>query len=245
MPAKNGLILLLVTFHLGLFAQKFTGNQSQECDSLKQKLKTDSLHIYRFRNYKPYLNIDQRNSFIRNAPININGLQLGILIKEKHLIGLGGYTITASSKQKIKTKTDKSIDAIRELDMRYVTFFYEYVVIDRRYFELDIQAEFGGGKFDLKIYDSKTNNLLTNRSAGMLVTGVGPILAIKPLKWIGITGMAGYRFCFEKNSNLNFNGTFYAYGVWIDVRQIIKDVKYHLIKKRKYKKQLNALECSN
>ena len=234
---KNYLILLLVLFHSSLFAQKITETQLQQCDSLRNKLKADSLHIYRFQKYRPYVNIDQRNSFIRNAPIKVNGIQLGTLVKEKHVIGLGGYAITTTSKQKVKIKMNKNIDVHRELDMNYLTFFYQYVAIDKRYFELDFQAEFGVGKFDLKLYDFKTNNLLISRSAGMLVSGVGPILVIKPLKWIGITGMAGYRFCFEKNTNLNFNGVFYSYGVWLDIRQIIRDVDYHLVKKRRYRKQ--------
>jgi hypothetical protein len=241
MRLKKTWILFLVLLQCGMYAQNFTRKQLHQRDSLTAKLKADSVHIFRFQKYRPYFNIDQRNSFIRNAPININGLQLGVLIKEKHVIGLGGYAITSTSKQKIKTKTDKNVEVERTLDMKYATVFYQYVAIDRRYFELDLQAEFGTGQFNLNFYDTKTGNLLQNRSGNLLVTGVGPIIAIKPFRWVGIMGMAGYRFTFEKNPNLNFSGAFYGYGLWLDLRQIIRDVNYNLIKKRKYKKEVSRL----
>jgi hypothetical protein len=66
-------------------------------------------------------------------------------------------------------------------------------------------------------------------------------LAFKPTKWLGIIGMVGYRFTSQKNANLNFNGFYYSYGAWFDVRQIIRDYKYYLVKKRQYKKQIAQL----
>lgn len=236
MNLKKGLLLLIVIAHSSLFAQNF-----KKKDSLTAKLKNDSLHIYRFQKYRPYINIDQRNSFIKSAPININGLQLGILIKEKHVLGIGGYQITKTSKQKVNTKTEKNLDANRELDMRYLTLFYQYVAIDKRYFELDLQTEVGLGEFDIKLYDSKTNALIYNKKSGIFVSGIGPLFVIKPFKWIGFAGMAGYRFTFEKNSNLNFNGAFYGYGLWLDIRQIIRDYRYFLVKKRNYRKYVSEI----
>jgi len=241
--SKSCFILLVLSFNIDLFAQNLPNSQEHLKDSLKSGLKMHSIHIFRFQKLRPYINLDQRNSFIRNAAINVNGVQLGVLIKEKHVIGLGGYVITSSSRQKVKTKTDKNINANRQLDMKYLTFFYQYVAVDRRFFELDIQAEFGGGGFNIKLYDAQTNKLLFNKSSSLIVTGIGPLIAIKPFRWIGVTGMAGYRFTFEKNTNLNFNGAYYSYGIWLDVRQIIRDSNYYLIKKRKYKRELEKLKC--
>src|SRR6185437_8874503 len=189
-------------------------------DSLTTQLKADSTHIYRAQKYRPYINLDQRNSFIRNQSININGLQLGVLINDRHVFGLGGYIITSSSKAQVKTKTDKNASVNRTLNMDYGTFFYQYTIIDKRFWELDIQSELGLGTYDYKYYDINTNKQLAERNAGLLVGGIGPLLAFKPTKWLGIIGMVGYRFTSEKNTNLNFNGFYYSYGAWFDVRQI-------------------------
>lgn len=238
-------VLLLSLLQATLFAQTLSPQNQHIKDSLSAQLKADSTHIYRPQKYRPYINLDQRNSFIRNQSININGLQLGVLINDRHVFGLGGYAITSSSKSQAKTKTDKNIPLNRTLNMDYGTFFYQYTIIDKRFWELDIQSELGLGTYDYKFFDVNTNKLLAERHAGLLVGGIGPLLAFKPTKWLGIIGMVGYRFTSEKNTNLNFNGFYYSYGAWFDVRQIIRDYKYYLVKKRHYKKQIAQLLLSN
>ena len=222
-------------------AQTLTPEQTKKKDSLTAQLKADSTHTYRFQKYRPYINLDQRNSFIRNQSININGLQLGVLIKEKNIFGLGGYAITLNSKQKVKTKFGNSLNVNRTLNMDYGTFFYQYVALDKRYWEIDMQCEIGAGIYDFKYYDANTNKFLGERKAGILVAGLGPLIAFKPTKWIGIIAMIGYRYTSEKNATLNFNGIYYSYGVWLDIRQIIRDYKFRLVKKSKYKKQIKEL----
>lgn len=239
------IIWLFILIQTALWAQNLNPQQQHIKDSLTAQLKADSLYIYRFQKYRPYINLDQRNSFIRNQSININGLQLGVLVNERHVFGLGGYIITSSSKQQVKTKTDKNIPTNRTLNMDYGTFFYQYVILDKRFWEIDIQSEIGLGTYDFKYYDVNTNKLLADRSAGLLVGGIGPLLAFKPTKWIGIIGMVGYRFTSEKNTTLNFNGFYYSYGAWFDIRQIIRDYKFRHIKKRKYKQQINQLLLSS
>ena len=234
-------VLFFILLQALLLAQTLNPQQQHIKDSLTAQLKADSIHIYRPQKYRPYINLDQRNSFIRNQSININGLQLGVLINDRHVFGFGGYAITSSSKSQVKTKTDKNIPVNSNLNMDYGTFFYQYTIIDKRFWELDIQSELGFGIYDYKFTDPNTNKQLAERKAGFLVGGIGPLLAFKPTKWLGIIGMVGYRFTSEKNANLNFNGFYYSYGAWFDVRQIIRDYKYFLVKKRQYKKQIAQL----
>jgi hypothetical protein len=239
-------VLLLSLLQTALFAQTLNPQNQHIKDSLTQQLKADSIHIYRPQKYRPYINLDQRNSFIRNQSININGLQLGVLINDRHVFGLGGYAITSSSKSQAKGKGDKNLPPTnRTLNMDYGTFFYQYAIIDKRFWELDIQSEIGLGTYDYKFYDVNTNKLLADRHAGLLVGGIGPLLAFKPTKWVGIIGMVGYRFTSEKNTNLSFNGFYYSYGAWFDIRQIIRDYKFRYVKKRRYKKQIAQLLLSN
>jgi hypothetical protein len=235
---KTILIVFPILLHGFLFSQNKDSLKLHLIDSLTTILKTDSAHIYRFQKYRPFLNIDQRNSFIRQQPINVYGGQGGILINDRHTFGFGGYAITARSKQIIKIKTDQNIPANRTLNLDYATFFYLLTIFDKRFIEIDAQAEVGGGKYIFKFYDENNGKQIAERSGGLFVGGISPVLTIKPTHWIGITGMIGYRFTSEKNTKLNFNGLFYSYGVWLDARQIIRDCNYYLIKKRKYKKQI-------
>lgn len=245
MPIKRSLLFLLVLLQGLLISQTLTPKQAHIKDSLTAKLKADSTHIYRPQKYRPYINLDQRNSFIRGQSININGLQLGVLIKDKHVVGAGGYVITLNSKQKVKTKNDKNVSLNRTLNMDYGTVFYQYVAVDKRYWEIDLQAELGLGTYEFKYYtinkDGSNGKQVADKKAGILVGGVGPLVAFKPTVWIGIIGMVGYRFTSEKNTTLDFNGLYYSYGVWLDVRQMIRDYNYYLVKKRKYKKEIKKL----
>jgi hypothetical protein len=243
MRAKHYLIFLFLLAYGVSLPQSLSSKQIHLRDSLKSQLVADSTYIYRFQRYRPYINIDQRNSYIRGQAININGLQLGLLINEKHVIGFGGYAIAFSSKKKLTAKDDKNIPITRSLNMDYGTFFYQYVALDKRYWEIDLQCEIGGGVYDYKNYNYNTGDLLPKQPqpAKILVGGLGPLLAFKPTKWIGIIVMVGYRFTSEKNANLNFNGLYYSYGVWFDVRQMIRDYKYRVVKKRKYREALKAI----
>ncbi|MGZ3865840.1 MAG: hypothetical protein ACXVC6_02630 [Bacteroidia bacterium] len=241
MKVKLKLCLLLVLLQLSLSSQHFTNEQLRKKDSLTTKLKADSTHIFRFQKYRPFFNLDQRNSFIRSGPINVNGIQLGILLHEKHVVGLGGYNITQTSKQKAKTRTEKNLEVNRSLEIKYGTVFYNFTAIDKRFFELDLNVEFGAGNFVLNFYDINTNRQVLHHTGDFWVSGLGPQIAIKPLRWIGIQGMAGYRFTFGTSTNLNFNGLYYGYGVWLDLRQVIRDFRYYFIKKPKYKREVSRL----
>lgn len=235
-----GLCLLLLS--CGAFSQALLPSQIFAVDSLTSKLHKDSLHIFRFQKFRPYANIDTRNSFIRKEPINIFGLQLGTQINDKHVAGLGLYkTSTLVRDRTITTKDDKKIDTQRELSLAYGTVFYQYVLLDKRYFEVDIPVELGYGQYQLQLYNQQTGERFSNKKAGMLLCGAGPMLTLKPLKWVGISGMAGYRLTYEKNHNVNLNGWYFSYGLWLDIRQIIRDTRYYAIKKPKYKKQIKEL----
>jgi len=241
MKVKHIFSFLLVLLQLALFSQHFTEGQLRKKDSLTAKLKADSAHIFRFQKYRPFFNLDQRNSFIKSGPINVNGIQLGVLLHEKHVVGLGGYSIAQTSKQKVKTKTEKNIDVDRTLEIRYGTAFYNYTAIDKRYFEVDLQAEFGAGNFNMTFYDQATGRWLANRNGQFWVSGLGPQIVVKPVRWVGFQAMAGYRFTFGNSANLNFNGFYYGYGLWLDIRQVIRDIRYYGFKKPRYKREVAAL----
>ena len=210
-------------------------------DSLITKLHNDSAHIYRFRKVRPFFSLDNRNSFIKDAPVNVQGIQLGVLLKEKYTVGLGYYIIRTSAKQKLTTKNEKNISANRTLNLNYLTAFYQYAIIDKRYFELDLPFEVGLGGYDVKLTDVVTNKLIVDRKGGTIILGGGVGLIVKPLKWIGITGSAGYRYALDNNPNVNFSGFFYSYGVWVGLGSIYRDVRYCGIKRKKCRSHIRYI----
>lgn len=222
-----------------------------QADSLKLKFQKDSAHTYRFKKIRPWLAIDQRNSWIRNTkgqkkvPVTINGLQAGVIIKEKHTLGLGLYTMNGTSQKPVKINDANNKITYQELLLKYFTITYEYKIVDTRFFELDVPMEVGLGNYIYNLKDETQTQLLWREQGPIKLTGGGVQIILKPFKWIGISGMAGFRVVgFNQRTNLNFNGAYYSYGVWIDLRQIYRDVKFYGFIRPKYRKKVKALATS-
>jgi hypothetical protein len=235
----------LLTFSLFLF---FTGTlasqtdsiKKQKIDSLRLKFKADSARIYRFNKYRPYANIDNRNSFIRNKPVNLQGVQIGFILKEYHVFGIGYYTMTQQSQKPVKTNEDtRTLN--RSLNLNYYTLFYQYVLLDKRFLEIDLPFEIGYGTYTLKFEDALTKDIVRNTSAPIVPMGAGVQIVLKPFRWIGFCTMSGYRYVADQNVNVNFNGFYYSFGLWLDVRQAYRDIKFYGSVKKKYKRAVNEI----
>jgi hypothetical protein len=237
-----------IIYFIFLFVSFFNFYSQTPSDSLKQKFQKDSAHIYRFKKLRPWIALDQRNSWIRNnkgtnkIPVTINGVQLGVIIKEKHTVGLGFYTMNNSSQKPVKLNDQSNKITYQELILKYTTLCYQYVIVDTRFFELDVPMEVGLGNYVYNLKDENQTALLWHEAGPVKLTGGGVQIVLKPLKWIGVSGMGGFRIVtFNKKTNLNFNGLYYSYGVWVDLRQIYRDIKFYGFVRPKYRKKVKAL----
>ncbi len=241
-----GFLLFLVLCCPAAMAQIYGSNPQHKAnhslDSLRQAFQADSAHLFRSQKLRPYVAIDNRNSFIRDAPINITGVQVGVIIHERHTLCIGGYTLSAQSKSALLTK-GKTEPTIRHLTIDYLTIFYQYTLIDKRFLEVDIPVEAGFGQFEIQLYSKKTNKLLSDKTRGLVPLGAGVQLVLKPFKWVGFSSMVGYRYVVDQDPNVNFNGFYYSYGAWVDVRQILRDSKFYFIKRPRYRKKVNELRA--
>ena len=242
----------IIVFSL-LFAFTYSFLYSQTLkDSLKIKFQKDSAHIYRFKKLRPWLAIDQRNSWIKNdkgakrVPVTINGIQAGLIVKEKHTVGLGLYSINRQTEKPVKLIDQSNKITYEELLLKYITLCYQYKIVNTRFFQLDVPLEVGLGRYIYNLKDETQTLLLWQEIGPLKLTGGGVEIVLKPLKWIGISGMAGYRITiFNKRTNLNFNGAYYSYGIWVDLRQIYRDLKVYGFVRPKYRKKVKALSSYN
>jgi len=236
-------IHILFFFYLACSAFVYgqDSNQQYRIDSLTAKFRKDSAHIYRFKKVRPFAAIDNRNSFIKDAPVNVKGFQLGTILHEKHTVGFGLYNLQNSSKQNFTTKNEKNIIAKRDLTLSYLTLFYQYVIIDTRFFELDLPLEVGLGGYHISLEDTFAHKLITDKRGGVSLTAGGVNVILKPIKWIGLSGTAGYRLALDKNPNLNFSGAYYSIGLWVDLRQIYRDTRFYGFTRKKYRREIKSI----
>jgi hypothetical protein len=238
---------IFVTLFLFCFKIVFSQNDSIyktakqiNKDSLVLKFKKDSAHLYRFQKLRPYLNIDNRNSVITNVPVNVRGFQLGVILFKKHTTGLGYYKIEDKTSNKVKTIFDNQ-DVLTTTHLNYFTTFYQYSIISKRFFEIDIPAETGIGKFDINTISENDEHTVLQKKGWFAFFGGGLKLVVKPVKHIGISGIVGYRFVEDIFSNTNFNGLYYSLGVWVDIRQIYRDTRFFGFMRPKYRKALKKI----
>ncbi len=228
-------VMLLVISKELIFSQE-DSVKIQKIDSLNHSLRRDSLHTFRFKKLRPYANIDNRNSFSLKHPTNLRGIQLGIIVNEYHTFGIGVYRLTRPSKDKSLINRNYQIN-----DLQFLTFFYEYFLLNKRYLEIDLPFELGFGKYGAKRTDGMS--FVNDKSVvyGFIPIAAGAKFILKPVRWVGLSIMGGYRYVFEQKTNLNLNGAYFSSGVWVDIRQIYRDIKFYGFQKRKYKHEIARL----
>ncbi len=240
MKAQIHILSCIICLLLSIFLHAQNPLQQHRIDSLTTKFKKDSAHIYRFKKVRPFAAIDNRNSFSKDRP-NVKGFQLGVILKERHTVGFGLYNLQDNSKYNSSTKTDNNIPIKRNLTLNYATLFYQYAIIDRRFFELDLPLEVGLGGYRITIEDTLSHKIVSEKRGGASLTSVGVNLIFKPVKWIGVSGTFGYRIALDKNPNVNFSSAYYSIGLWIDLRQIYRDIRFYGFTRKKYRQQLKSL----
>ena len=216
--------------------------QQHRIDTLTVNFKKDSAYIYRFKKLRPFAAIDNRNSFAKDRA-NVKGFQLGAIIKEKHTIGFGIYNLQDNSKYDETTKNENNVPIKRKLTLSYLTVFYQYVIIDRRFFELDLPLEIGLGSYHATTEDTIAHRVTSEKSGGVSLTSGGVNMVFKPVKWVGLSSTFGYRIALDKNPNINFSGFYYSIGLWVDLRQNYRDTRFYGFTRKKYRRQMrNALK---
>lgn len=228
-------ILFFLVWITGIKAQQ-DSSLARELNALHTQLQLDSSHAYRFKVFRPYAALDNRHSFLISRPANVSGFQLGFILNEYHTFGLGAYRLSRINPKRVLLQQNEKLN-----HLEYLTLFYEYMLVNKRYFEVDLPFELGLGFYGSNRKDSTGLPLAEEINRAFVPMGAGGKLILKPVRWIGLSLMGGYRFVLEKNPNLNFNGAYYAIGIWIDIRQIYRDIKYYGFIKRQFRKKVNRL----
>ncbi|MBL7918961.1 MAG: hypothetical protein JNJ40_01525 [Bacteroidia bacterium] len=229
---------LAAIFVLFVFHSSIAQNDSIKkikIDSLTQKLMADSAHNYRFKKIRPYANIDSRNSFVESNLTNLSGFQLGVIVNEYHTFGIGLYTLTKFSKK------NSPFSAIAEFNrFGYINAFYEYFLLNRKHLEIDLPFEIGAGGFQAKLRDTTATGL-NKIEKWFMPLGAGVKLIAKPIRWIGLSTMIGYRYIPYKQDLIDYDGLYYSLGVWVDFRGIYRDIKYYGRIKKKYRSDVDQI----
>lgn len=206
--------------------------------SRKQFLK-DSTEIVRQRIIRPQLRVDNRITLHRRQSLTMNGFDAGVLLKEKLRLTLGYYSLNEDLNA-YTTVVDGS-EVRRFVKLNYGSINTEYFYLNTRFISLGLPLDFGFGGTELRYRNLSSGETYGRQSGFVFLTDFGLSAIFKPIRWIGIKGVGGYRkFIINPVKGFNFDGFFMSIGLNIDLREIIKDVNLYKLKK-KYKRG-NPLE---
>jgi hypothetical protein len=212
---KLSFILFLLTTN-SLFGQ---------IDSLQQSEKTIVKQKPNF-----VINADFRQSFVKNSPITIYGAYAGLRFKNKHLFSLGYYTLTDSSKQKVRTQNQRQAaptappqQVSGEVSLWFVSLGYTRTIYNGKIFKIDIPIEIGMGEGSDGIYDVD-GKLLRLSYGNVFPLQAGVSTTIKLTRWFGVHLQAGNREILGKSLFQNqYSGLYYTFGINLNFGTIYRD----------------------
>ncbi len=184
----------------------------------------DSLQLpeKKFTKQKPnfVINADFRQTFVKNSPITIYGGYAGLRFKDKHLFSLGYYTLTDSSKQKLKTQNKKLAATTatpqqinEDVSLWFLSLGYTRTIYNGKIFKIDIPIEIGIGEGSDGIYDVD-GKLLKLTSGNVFPLQAGVSTTIKLTRWFGVHLQAGNREILGQSLFKNqYSGLYYTFGI--------------------------------
>jgi hypothetical protein len=174
---------------------------------------------------KPSLafNLDFRNSFLANRPVNIWGLNTGIIVgRKRHQFTLGYYWLGYNAAQRL---IDLRRNASQRLNLTYYTkndlWFLSVMswwnLIYGKHWVMSIPVEIGGGEATAFLHETRTD-LPANRTRNdfFVPAQIGLYGEWKATRWVGVSAQIGYRHSVRRSEIKNeFDGMYYSVGAVI------------------------------
>lgn len=190
--------------------------------------------------------LDNRSSFVHTGhkvSVDIGGLQAGLVYKERHTFGIGGYKIVSGTGQTITDENNKIQHVTMEIG--YGTLFYQYNFLNTKRWEMSVPLEIGTGHYKQSVKDSTGKavpGFSDTLSKSITLFGAGYMVSFKIFKWLGVGAMVGYRLVGGgEPKKINLNGFVYSYGIEVYFGQIYKMAKFSL-KRRSYRNNVKKIQ---
>lgn len=244
--------MFYITFTLAcltsLSAQEKPGTASHKKQQLPKKkyskaqFRKDSVAIMKPRLLRPQLRIDNKISFYRGDSYNIDGIDAGVIVKEKIRFTLGYYRLNDELSGYSKTESGTYFD--RRLKLHYGSMNVEFVYHNSRFFTLGIPFEFCFGKNTLNFRTAPNDAQTYTKSGFVSLIDLGASVTFKPIRWVGVRFTGGYRrTIINQVPGSRFDGPFISFGVAVNLREVNKDVRMFILK-RKYRRLGDPLETA-
>jgi hypothetical protein len=192
---------------IGLHAQGQPGQPKKNLSYYLSPIKWKTVP----KSFKFDLQLDTRNSFIKDYPINVYGVNVGVIFRQRFRAGAGfywinqnftdkllgistdqgkvlvssstGLPITVDNLEKLGLKQGVNfVPAAQQLDLYFSSFGLAYTFYSSRLIDLVIPVEVGYGRFKEQLADPTGNNF----------SDLNVALKPKPSQGMFVPGQAGF-----------------------------------------------------
>lgn len=228
-------IITAILLPLLSFSQKQQVKNAPKKSSQKKLTRSqftkDSIEIMKMKNVRPQLRVDNRMTYHKGQTLNLNGIDAGVLLKDKLRITLGYYYLR-DDLNAYQTIIDEE-EVTRNIQLNYGSINTEFIYLNTRFLSLGMPLDFGFGRNQVQFKNIVTEETFGRKKGFVFLTDFGLSAIVKPIRAIGIRGAVGYRkLILNPVTNFNFNGFFTSLGISVDVFEIIKDVRMYNLKRR-------------
>ncbi|MES2764074.1 MAG: hypothetical protein V4677_17795 [Bacteroidota bacterium] len=212
-------------------------------DTIQEQYTKDSLALTKVKLIRPQFKFDNRVAFHGSQGLPINGFDLGLLLDNKLRFTVGYYTLFGNLKE--FTIENDGQEFTKSIQMNYGSINTELIYKDWRFVSLGMPLEVAAGVNTFRDKNLTTGDVYSTTSGGLLFINFGVAGTFKPMRFLGLKVIAGYRKqVYNQVKDFNFDGFFTSIGLNFDVQELSRDIKMFRLKK-KYKKGNNVTNLVN
>jgi hypothetical protein len=219
-----------VNFLIGALVLQISPLSAQSSDADKQFIK-DSLELVKVKLVRPQFKFDNRVTFYEGHALDITGFEAGVLLVDKLRLTVGYYGLRDRLKAFDKTVEDQKFGRTYRLD--YGSLNTELIYKDYRFFSWGMPLEIAAGKNVFQDKNLGTGEIISTQSGLVLFVNFGLSATYKPMRFLGLKGIIGYRkMAYNQVKDFLFDGFFTSIGLNVDVRSLVTSIKMYKLKKR-------------
>jgi hypothetical protein len=180
--------------------------------------------------WKPIINMDIRQSFLKDAHVQIMGFQVGARNQGKYQFTLGYYWLTQNSQSQIRVRNRNrfvTINLEEDVKIEYFSACFNYMFLNTKYIELGFPTEIGFAQMKDKIV-FPDGRILRDDAVNTIPIHLGLSTQIRATRWLGLKGAVGTRQIITNTRGVqiaqDFDGAYYSYGAVLYLNNIYKDV---------------------
>jgi hypothetical protein len=165
------------------------------------------------------LRLDGRNSFLTGTKTPISGIKAGLDFNNQFAVGIGYQWMGGIQNKSFKSVVYLNSDtAVKEIKLRYLSFYVQYVFYKTKHWKFAIMPQIGIGT-TFYTYQYKSKTYLDNESIHAPVFIYEPMLygSYKFFKYLGVGADLGWRFTFKSNKVVSDFLTSPIYSFHIDI----------------------------